>query len=147
MFLTYSETSLADLAYRYPVDVWVVFTDLDTQHTELARSPLWRLMKPGFQHVEIWRRISTNLWVRCDPTVELIDVQLYGSPPWRVLERLNPTVIRVRRIITKGRWRERFHIGPVSCVELAKAFLGVSGFFIRTPLQLYNFLRKENCET
>ncbi len=28
--------------------------------------------------------------------------------------------------------------------ELTKAFLGVSAFFVRTPFQLYNFLRKED---
>ena len=142
----YDDMSLIDLAYRYPVDVWVVFTDLDTEHTALSRSSFWRLMKPGFQHVEIWRRLSTNLWIRCDPSVEVIDVQVYSLPPWQVLERLNPTVFRVRRTVTKGCWRSRFHIGPMSCVELAKAFLGISSFFVRTPLQLYNFLRKENCE-
>lgn len=146
MFSTYKGPSLVDLAYRYPVDLWVVFTDLDTEHTSLSRSSLWYLMEPGFQHVEIWRRMSTNLWIRCDPSVEVIDVQVFNLPPWQILERLNPTVMRVRRVVTKGRWRERFHVGPMSCVELAKAFLGVSGFFIRTPLQLYNFLRKENCE-
>jgi len=146
MFSMSDGISLIDLAYRYPVDVWVVFTDLDTKHTSIPRTSLWRLMKSGFQHVEVWRRLTNNLWIRCDPSVEVIDVQVYSLPPWQILERLNPTVIRVRRMVTKGCWRARFHIGPMSCVELAKAFLGISGFFIRTPLQLYNFLKEENCE-
>lgn len=141
-----NDVSLIDLAYRYSVDVWVVFLDTDKEHTAAPRSWFWRLLEPGFQHMEIWKRLSTNLWVRFDPSIEVIDVQFYALPPWQILERLNPTAIRVRRIVTKGRWRERFHVGPMSCVELAKAFLGVSSFFVRTPLQLYNFLRKENCE-
>ncbi len=141
-----NDVSLVDLAYRYSVDVWAVFTDMDTEHTGMKRSRFWRLLKPGFQHVEIWKRMSTNLWIRCDPSVEVIDVQVYALPPWQILERLNPTSMRIRRIVTKGYWREPFHIGPVSCVVLAKAFLGVSNFFVWTPLQLYNFLRKENCE-
>ena len=146
MFSMRKDVSLIDLAYRYSVDLWVVFMDLDTEHTSVSRSSFWYWMKPGFQHVEIWKRLSTDFWIRCDPTVELIDVQVYCQPPWQVLERLNPTAIRIRRVITKGHWRERFHIGPMSCVELAKAFLGISNFFLRTPLQLYNFLRKENRE-
>ncbi len=143
MFLTCNNSvSILDLEYRYAVDVWVVFMDIDKEHTPMPRSSLWRFLKPGFQHVEIWKRLDTDLWIRCDPSVEVIDVQAYSLPPWQILKRLNPTVIRVRRVVTKGHWRDRFHIGPMSCVELAKAFLGISDFFIRTPLKLYNFLRK-----
>lgn len=142
----FNDVSLMDLEYRYSVDFWVVFMNVDRDHTPETRSWLWRFLAPGFQHVEIWKRLSSNLWVRCDPSVEVIDVQAYALPPWQILERLDPFAVRVRRVVTKGRWRNPFHIGPVSCVELAKAFLGVSGFFVRTPLQLYNFLRKENCE-
>ena len=90
--------------------------------------------------------MSTGFWIRCDPSVELIGVHVYNRPPWIVLQKQKPTCLRVRRIVEKGRWRVRFNIGPASCVELAKAFLGVPNFFIRTPFQLYNFLRKENCE-
>ncbi len=147
MFLTCNNpVSLVDLEYCYAVDVWVAFVDIDKEHVPVSRSSLWRLLKSGFQHIEIWKRLDADLWIRCDPTVEIVDVQAYSLPPWRVLERLNPTVIRVRRVVTKGRWRNRFHVGPMSCVELAKAFLGIPNFFIRTPLQLYNFLRKANCE-
>ena len=138
------DIALIDLAYQHPVDVWVVFMNIDNGNTSIPRSSLWRLLKLGFQHVEIWKRMSTDFWIRCDPSVEVVDVQVYSRPPWQVLERLDPTVIRVRRVVAKGYWRVRFQVGPVSCVELAKAFLGVSRFFVRTPWQLYNFLRKEN---
>jgi len=147
MFLTYNSVSLLDLAYRYPVDVWVAFMDIDREHTPVARSSLWNLLAPGFQHVEIWRRLRDDLWIRCDPSVELINVQPYSLPPWILLKHLNPTVVRVRRVVEMGRWRKRFFIGPLSCVELTKAFLGVPGFFIWTPLQLYNFLRREGEKT
>jgi len=144
MSLMSKEISLIDLAYRHPVDTWVVFMNIDKSNTSIARSSLWRLLKPGFQHVEVWKRMATDFWIRCDPSVEIVDVQVYGSPPWQVLERLDPTTIRVRRVIAKGYWRVGFHIGPMSCVELTKAFLGIAKFSVRTPWQLYNFLRKEN---
>lgn len=136
--------SLADLAYKHDVDYFVVFVDLDEQHLESRRSSLWRLLKPGFRHVEVWKRIEpTGVWVRFDTAVELVKFEIHVFPPQEVLERLNPTVVRVRRTVPNGTWRERFFMGPITCVELAKAFLGISKFTVRTPWQLYRYLIDE----
>ena len=144
--MTYDDVSLADLGYKESVDVWVVFCDPDHESRVGTPSRAWQFLKEGFRHLEIWKRMSTGFWIRCDPSIELIGVSVYDRPPWQILQKQNPTCLRVRRVIKKGRWRVRFNVGPASCVEIAKAFLGVPNFFVRTPFQLYNFLRKENCE-
>jgi hypothetical protein len=122
--------SLLDLAYRHPIDVWVVFRDVPSV---LTRSRFWRWLKPGFQHVEVWRE-TCGLWVRIDPTMEYVIPEIHEwSPAVLMNEALNPTIIRVRRSAPHGVIREPFHIGPLTCVEYAKALLGIRAFWVRTP--------------
>ncbi len=139
-----SDVSLVDTAYKTITDIWVVFLDLDKDRLSESRSRFWRFLKPGFQHVECWKFIYPGVWIRLDTSVELISVDVYEDPPWEAMAYLNPTVKHVRRLVSKGPWRAKFFIGPMTCVELSKAFLGVSAFFVRTPFQLYNFLRGED---
>ncbi len=138
-----SNISLIDTTYKYVVDLWVVFLDMDKDRLPAGRSRLWGWLQPGFQHVEIWKYVPPGAWLRFDTGIELIVPEVYADPPWVMQERLNPTCMRVRRFVNKGDWREVFYAGPITCVELAKAFVGISGFFIRTPYQLYKFLKRE----
>lgn len=135
--------ALTDLAFRDTVDVWVVFMELDKKRLRKPRSRFWRLLRPGFRHVEVWKQLTPDAWLQLGTAVEYIQLNLSSRPPWESLERLNPTAIRVRREVKIGPWRHWFFAGPVTCVELTKAFLGIGSFFIRTPHQLYSYLRKE----
>lgn len=129
--------SLLDYQDRHPVDVWCCFRDLHTVGT-----PLWGLLKPGFQHVDVWRE-QDGVWLLMAPFLEYAQVQAYADPPWMVVDqRLRPTFMRVRRAVQHRRVREWFHVGPMTCVELTKAFLGLRATFVRTPWQLYKLLRK-----
>ena len=139
-----SHVSLIDTAYKRIVDMWVVFLDLDKNRLLEPRSRFWNVLKPGFRHVECWKYIPPGAWLRFDTSIELIIPEVYADPPWEIMAHLNPTVKHIRRFTPSGYWRERFYMGPITCVELCKAFLGVSAFFVRTPFQLYNFLEKEN---
>ena len=139
-----SDISLIDTTYKHFVDIWVVFLNLDKTRLPATRSRFWSFLKPGFQHVECWKYVPPGAWIRFDTGIELVIPEVYADPPWKIQKHLNPTVKHVRRFVGMGDWREIFHIGPVTCVELTKAFLGVSSFFVRTPFQLYNFLRKED---
>lgn len=134
--------SLADTAYKHVVDAYAVFVELDEQHDSVQRSRFWSWLKPGFRHVEVWKHIPPGAWLRFDTSVEMIGVEVYADPPWILRAHLNPTVVHVRRQVPKGYWRERWFTGPITCVELSKAFLGVRGAFVRTPWQLYQFLTK-----
>lgn len=133
--------SLLDTAYQHSIDLWVVFMELDPTSRVEARSPFWRFLKQNFRHVECWKYISPGAWLRFNTGVELIAAEVYIKPPWEMLAHLHPTVIKVQRLVPQGYWREPFFIGPLTCVEQVKAFLGMRGFFIRTPWQLYKKLR------
>lgn len=131
--------SLLDTAGRWVPDWYLVFRDLPDWR---SRSPLWRMLRRGFQHVELWRW-DRGIWIRIDPCFELIEAHAHETPPEKFVDpSLNPTVLRVQRMVPKGKLREPFFVGPMTCVELAKAFIGVRAPFVRTPYQLYKFLRK-----
>jgi hypothetical protein len=131
--------SLLDTANKIVVDLCVVFRNLPT---EFKHSPLWKLLKPGFEHVEVWR-CDRGVWVRIDPCLEYMMVEAYVDPPWALLDpALSPTYFKTTRLIEPGKVREPFLIGPITCVELAKAALGIRSAFVRTPWQLHNYLVK-----
>jgi hypothetical protein len=131
--------SLLDTADKWLVDYWLVFRDLPE---EAKTSRLWRLLKRGFEHVEVWR-CDRGIWLRIDPAFELIETEAWEKPPWELFDAtLSPTFLRVQRLVQKGRLREPFSFGPWTCVEIVKAFIGLRAPFTRTPWQLYKRLKK-----
>jgi hypothetical protein len=130
--------SLLDTADKWVADWWLVFRDLPA---EAKRSWFWRLLKPGFEHVELWR-CDRGIWLQVDPCFELVEVHAHESPPWDLLpQALKPTVLHVQRLVSKGALREPLFFGPWTCVEIAKAFIGLRAPFARTPWQLYKRLK------
>jgi hypothetical protein len=130
---------LLDTAEKWPIDYWLVFRDLPA---EAKTSRLWKFLKPGFEHVEVWR-CDRGIWLRLDPAWELIESGAYEQPPWELFDpALAPTYLRVNRWVPKGKLREPFFFGPWTCVEIAKAFIGLRAPFVRTPWQLYKRLSK-----
>lgn len=132
--------SLLDLADRATATWYVVYTE--------SRNPLGinRWLKPRFQHVELWKRVpygpepDDQFWVRVDPGLEMmtVDVRMEVEPHWG-------HVVAMQRVMTAAplrRVRSWFHVGPVTCVELAKALLGINHFWLRTPWQLFKYIRK-----
>jgi hypothetical protein len=135
--------SLLNTAYQHCIDLWVVFTELDHSTRQTTRSPFWRLLKPGFRHVECWKYVPPGAWLRFNTGIELTATEVFIAPPWEVLEKLNPTPVRVQRFVRQGSWREPFFLGPITCVEQVKGFLGLRDALIRTPHQLYRKLLRE----
>ena len=130
--------SLLDTTDRWIVDWHLVFRDLPASQ---SRSRFWRLLKPGFQHVELWR-YDRGIWLRIDPCFELVEAHALEAPPLELIDPdLKPTVLRVQRTVPKGKLREPFFVGPWTCVELTKAFIGLRAPFVRTPWQLYKRLK------
>jgi hypothetical protein len=128
---------LLDTVDNWTVDVWLVFRDLPPGE---ARSWFWRLLKPGFQHVEVWQSYR-QVWLRVEPGMEMAAVEAYETPPWENFPvEWNATVVRVQRAVPKHKLRSLFFVGPITCVELAKAFIGLNAPFVRTPHQLYKAL-------
>ncbi len=132
-------TSLLDTAGKIHVDVWLVFRELPDWRT---RSLLWRTLKPGFHHVEVWRH-DRGLWIRLEPCFEFLTTEAHAVPPWEFIPpELLPTCLHVDRWIPQHKLREPFFFGPWTCVETAKAAIGMRDAFVRTPWQLYKRLNR-----
>lgn len=132
--------SLLDTADKHMIDCWVVFVDRGMWD---ARTWLCRWLRPGYRHVECWKYVPPGAWLRFDTCIEAIGVEVYAHPPWVILADRKPTAVRVQRSVARGFFRVPFFAGPITCVELAKAFLGLGTlFFVRTPWQLYKHLNE-----
>src|SRR5262245_13322116 len=116
-----------------PVDVVLMF------HSVQRSGWFWKLLKPGFQHVQVWMKFGEQ-WVQLDGCLEGMFVSLRDKAPWEFVEE-GVTYIGLRRDAKLGHVREPFHIGPITCVDLAKAVLCIRKPLIRTPYQLYRYLR------
>lgn len=138
---TRTELSLLDAAYKHSVDYYVVFRQFPRE-----RSRLWKLLKSGFYHVECWGYVPPGAWLRFDTCLEFISVEVYAHPPWELIEpREKPTFVHYQGVIDHGKMRQRFFVGPITCVALTAAFLGIRlPFFCRTPYQFYKLLRRLN---
>lgn len=132
------DVSLLDTLGQHGVDYWVVFKSASRE-----RHWLWRFLNPGHMHVEVWGFVPPGAWLRFDTCVELISVEVYADPPWVLtLPSENPTFLHYVGTTPYGRVRQKFFIGPITCVVLAAAFLGVRlPWWCRTPYQLYRLLK------
>lgn len=135
-----SELSLLDVGGLETANWHVIYMDRAQDHWWIKR------LKTGFQHCWLARPVQYGpglrdvLWLRVDPLLPFIhaDVQFHPEPPWTHDKGM--TVQRVTcahpRVV-----RDWFAFGPPSCVETVKAFLGINKFWVRTPWQLYQFIR------
>jgi hypothetical protein len=131
---TVQHLNLLDLSGRL-VDVWLVFRNVARPHR-----PLWRWLKDGFHHIEIWQK-DRGAWVRFDPCLDVSVFEVSLLAPWEsVDESLRPTCMRVNRCLVRRRLH--WHIGPLTCVDQAKAAIGLRAAWIVTPYQLYRYLRR-----
>ncbi len=121
-------------------------------HVVYLETPAPRFWKPflerGFYHVQLWREerfgpdVNDVMWLVIDPGLEcaFAHVVMDPTPPW-VAQPNEYKVQCVETLTSAQRVRDWFHVGPVTCVELAKAFLGIRAFFVRTPFQLFKYIR------
>lgn len=107
-------------------------------------------MKQGFRHVELVRPVQYGpgvkdvMWLQLLPTFETLDVEISMDPrpPWEICPQ--STVQKVTAVRKMPSVREWFHVGPVSCVEVAKFALGIKSFWVNTPYQLYKYIQRRN---
>jgi hypothetical protein len=109
-----------------------------------------KYLEPGFRHVELARSyrygpdLGDVLWLRMISNFESLNAEIeYGpDPPWAGQEGV--TVQKVTAVLPLGKLRSWFEIGPQTCVEMVKQALGINAFFVRTPFQLYRYIRRRN---
>ena len=107
-------------------------------------------LKPGFRHVELARPLQYGpgvndvLWQHVLPMFEMLDIEVSTDPrpPW--VKCPQATIQKVTAIAPLLHVRSWFDAGPPTCVEVVKAALGIRAFFVRTPWQLYNYIRKRD---
>jgi hypothetical protein len=105
-----------------------------------------KYLNPRFRHVELMRplqygpRVEDVAWLHVQPTYEMIDADLCADPrpPW--VRWPGCVVQRVTAMRTVGSMRSWFDVGPQTCVEVVKMFLGIRAFWVRTPYQLYRYV-------
>jgi len=109
-----------------------------------------RLLKPGYRHVELVRPlqfgpgVSDVVWHHLLPMFEMLDVELSTDPrpPWiRCPSSIVQKVTVARPLLSVRSW---FDIGPTTCVEVVKMALGIRAFWVRTPWQLFRYIKKRN---
>lgn len=134
------ELSLLDTADRATVQWHVVYCNRTWDHWWTRR------LKPGFQHVFLAKPIPYGpelrdvMWLKVDPCAPFTyaDVHFEPTPPW--VQDHSMTVQRVTAARPLHKVRQAFAFGPPTCVESAKAYLGINRFWLRTPWQLYQYL-------
>lgn len=128
-----------ETANHHDVDLYVVFRNLPG-----PRAPWWRLLKDGFQHVEVWKYVPPGAWLRLDTALEFVSIEVYADPPWALTQpHEKPTFVHYVGAVPFGKVRQPWRCGPSTCVELAAAFLGLRlPLWCRTPHQLYKRISK-----
>lgn len=105
-------------------------------------------LKQGFRHCELWRPYSYGdspkevAWLRVTPTFEILEAEIdfnYVHPT----DRFPGCTAQPVKISSRAhKVRQWFHFGPMSCTEFCKAALGINKFSLRTPWQLYQFIKQ-----
>lgn len=117
----------------------VIFVPPSTRHW-------WdRFLEPGFGHVYAIRWDGWN-WIIVNPRLDtvLVDTSAYSYYSLRDLVIGEATeVLSVTAQVPIGRLRSPWHVGPITCVELVKGLLGIRAFWVRTPRQLYRYMRAQ----
>lgn len=104
------------------------------------------LLRPGYRHcyLLIW---EGAVWLHVDPTMDrarvvILDLFDGYEDPRAWVEDETARIFEAWPEPESDRLRTPWLIGPVTCVELVKAFLGIRSFLIWSPWQLAQALRK-----
>jgi hypothetical protein len=136
-----SELSLLDTADSKVREWYCVY------HHREAHYFFTNYLKPGFRHVELCRPLQYGpgiddvMWLQLLPMFEMMDVEVCMDPrpPW--VRCPTATIQHVTAVCPVLSVRSWFDIGPTTCVEIVKAALGINSFLLRTPWQLYQYIK------
>ena len=141
-FINVTTHSLIDsqhLIGQYKAKYYLVYSNSDHQH--------WytKFLQSGYYHVSIIK-FTGLFWIKLDFGLGWTDFNVLPydqydtikdvideGESYQYVERWLKPRLRVRSIVTL--W---------TCVEAAKAVLGIRAWWILTPFQLYNYLRSNH---
>lgn len=137
-----SDRWVAQSASGREVSVLVVFADAPEKR-------VLKFLKPGFRHCFVLvSGVRAGEWIFLDPQSHRVRCESWCYSP------IFDPCSYYRSIGHHCIWAsypqsvaQKIRIGPMSCVELVKRLLGLSGFWIVTPWQLYRHLQKQSDAT
>lgn len=104
-----------------------------------------KILKKGFQHCYLLFYDGEN-WGHLDYKSHMIDFKIYRDippsfdlPRWIISKGMH--VVKLKNIHYKQR---PMPLAVFTCVEAIKRHLGIRSHFVRTPYQLYKYIRKKN---
>ena len=123
---------------------WVCFMphDITKKKTLFQWLFVWCLqhMKQNFSHVAVYRRSGLPGWIVgidcCAENLVIEEMPLQSF--FKMITEKNITCIDVD--VQDGEIQAK---GFITCVSIAKHYLGVDNWFIITPYQLYKYLKKK----
>lgn len=119
------------------IDWIIVFSDKERLH-------LWDLFtSKGFRHCFALRWDGFN-WVLVDPLGSWLEVQVM---PYGIDENVPQKMLDLGHKLLYVRKNRSFRIilrGPMTCVNIMKHLIGLRAFWIITPKQLYNYLKRKD---
>lgn len=113
---------------------------------EAIRPHWWvRFLRPGYRHCYLLV-FDGAVWLYVDPVMDRTRVAIldYYEPEHPAAWIEDPSA-RVFETTPEdhGGWRAPWVVGPLTCVEQVKQFLGIRAFWIFTPWQLAQYLRRK----
>lgn len=140
-----SKISLLDVGPHDRVIDWFVVFHKREPHFWWAK-----LLKQGFRHVELMRpyyygpQLTDVMWLVLRPDLEILEnhLEFDPTPPWTRYP--GSTVMKVQVLMKAWKVRQWMMCRPPSCVEIVKAALGINSFWVRTPHQLYKYLKQRH---
>lgn len=123
--------------------VWVVFDRHNLGKRNLCERIeriLLNRLKPGFSHVSLIKRSSVEgVFTVINPFSDKLAIYDVSNPDFikELLER------GANLIETRSQCCQCSFKGAITCVSIAKYFLGIKDWRIITPWQLYKYLMKE----
>ena len=102
-------------------------------------------IKDGFEHVYILKYVEPY-WIRITPAIGFLNVDVLTHAPYDSIHNIvndESATIQFASRWRKFRLRNNLVLAPFTCVEVAKAVLGIRKKSILTPWQLYNYIKKE----
>ena len=122
-----------------PKDAWVIFSG-DTDISWL------KILKPGFRHCFILTQDNQH-WLALDSLSHYLEMAIlpvavdFHLPQWFASQNHHIAKATINRSINRPA-----PLAMMSCVEIAKRYLGIHNRFIVTPWQLYHHLTTLNNE-
>ncbi len=119
-----------------PPDSLVVFTNQ-------RQVPWLTWLRPGFRHCFVVVADEAGEWVACDWLLGRLVFRVYGpQEPDEIIARLVARGHRVVALRRRPRPGGSGWLRPMSCVEVAKQAIGLTGLRPLTPFGLFAVLRR-----